>query len=143
MIEYTHIRIGEDRERPGDISVELLKRKYEEYPQPYRISIPSDGYINKVYRRLDDNLLQALEEIGKVIYWANPYNPRLRTHTTFMIFYIENDTIIPLFIVLPPEDTLYGRNGSTPYSGYDTGKMTNKQRKLMKLRKKLGILPTY
>ena len=133
MVVYEHIKLGADHATLGSISIHKLKDRYPAYNGNRVIQIPDDAYINERYRTLDENQLDQLIKEGKEVYWHNPYNQALNTSTTFMIFYMEEENIIPLFIVAPPDYIFdeYAKNHS------DTSMMYTYDRKLKrKLRKR-------
>ena len=112
MITYQHIKLGESQLRYG-LGGEIIsiKQALDEYPSPSRLTLPNDAYTNDDYHLFDYNRVDELQKSGVTVYWANVYDAYLDTMTPFMVFYMEETSIIPLLIVAP-------LNWNTPRSKY-------------------------
>ena len=139
MAEYQWIQSLNPLIIKSYISIDKIRARFKMYENPYSVSLPVDAYINNDYKCYNEPFINKLVEAGKEIYWANPYNADLDTYTTFMLFYIEDEDIIPLLIVEPPYEYIRRNKEWKINSGISyksTSKLTKKQRHKIKRRLK-------
>lgn len=141
MIMYYHIKLGESNPRYGlGASLIAIKDMLTHYANASSLKLPKDAYTNEDYHLYDYNEVKRLQDAGIIVYWANVYDSHLNTSTPFMIFYISNQAVVPIFILAPPSTTPVSRH---PYEiGHsddtvlydDYGKMSKAQKRKLRLR---------